>query len=191
MNGERIIQDNLTYRYDGRDECEHYTLPIHEYFLKELMGLPRKLPADAVPQRLVGNVLVYVLSQADARAENPGVRRPHRVMAICPRCDSHVPAGRLFQHIGTKRCCAFIVGDAVWYTGCTTLDHGRMAAVVSEIVQSGGEDQAVYWVNLVFDYPHGGGYHHRGYSYLATGRQLHWRAERQPEGGFRPKEGQS
>uniref|UniRef100_A0AB74UKN5 Uncharacterized protein n=1 Tax=Caulobacter phage BL57 TaxID=3348355 RepID=A0AB74UKN5_9VIRU len=66
--------------------------------LKALLGWAPKLPREAVAPAMVGDVSVYVLSAAEAAAKRPGKGRPHRVMAVCPACAAHVPAGRIGQH---------------------------------------------------------------------------------------------
>ncbi len=60
------------------------------------------LPAEGLPEKLAGNVQVYVKPSA-----GPGRRGKAyfiRFMCICPRCGTHLPAGRLEQHIDTKKC---------------------------------------------------------------------------------------
>jgi hypothetical protein len=74
-----------------------YNLQCYE--LRERLGLrPGKLPEGSVAPQDIDGVLVYVLSARDAALANPKSLRPHRVMAICPDCRDHLPAGRLHQH---------------------------------------------------------------------------------------------
>jgi hypothetical protein len=71
--------------------------PLSSSELKKELGLPPKLPKGALLGAQVGDTKVYVISQETARIMNPGVIRPHRVIAIC-ECGKHVPAGKLQQH---------------------------------------------------------------------------------------------
>lgn len=86
---------NLTEPYFAGSDTRY---AIHTNRLKELLGLPRKLPTTAVPVQKVGNTFVFVLSADEAQRMNPRACRPHRVMAICNDCHTPVPAGRLSQH---------------------------------------------------------------------------------------------
>lgn len=60
--------------------------------LKEL-GV-KKLPREAMPERLIQGVRVYVKAY---ERTHPRHTSTHRVMAIC-NCGQHVPTGRLHQH---------------------------------------------------------------------------------------------
>lgn len=66
--------------------------------MMELLGLKRtaNLPKEAMPERLIQGVRVYVKPQ---RVLLPGERKSssHRIFAIC-ECGQHVPTGRLHQH---------------------------------------------------------------------------------------------
>jgi hypothetical protein len=97
------IRDNLTHcaftREDGREVI--WNLQHH---LKEILGLPPKLPSEGREAVLVGNVWVYVMGRDEAQRNTPRSRRPHRIIAVCPRCNKHIPAGRLHQHLGTRGC---------------------------------------------------------------------------------------
>jgi hypothetical protein len=67
--------------------------------LRRELGLnPGKLPVGAKPGKLVGDTFVYLLSRNTAKVLNPGVTRPHRLIAICNECRQHVPAGKFQQH---------------------------------------------------------------------------------------------
>ena len=84
---EREVMPNLRMRLVGR-EGPGRNMSHHE--LKQLLGLPPKLPKHAVAAMEVGNVTVWV---NEAR---PGPLK-HRVMCECPDCGATVPAGRLSQ----------------------------------------------------------------------------------------------
>lgn len=69
---------------------------LREHTLKQLLGLPAKLPADlTLEPTLVGDTLVYVKAGIAGGRRSAG---KHRVYAICNDCGKHVPAGRLHQH---------------------------------------------------------------------------------------------
>lgn len=73
----------------------------HSYDLYTKLGLNpnRHLPDEGLPLQEINGVQVYIKPKHEMVAN----RRKHRVMAICPGCSKHVPAGRLFQHIcGSK-----------------------------------------------------------------------------------------
>lgn len=80
-------------------ECKSgtYLLPIHTEELRRMLGLPKKLTVSGLNPTKIGDTYVYVLSQEEARQQNPKSSRPHRIIAICS-CGEHVPAGRLQQH---------------------------------------------------------------------------------------------
>lgn len=67
-------------------------------------GRKGKLPDGAAPAVLLGGVYIYLKPAADPVPYNYfGKTRflkssKHRVFAICPDCQAHVPAGRSMQH---------------------------------------------------------------------------------------------
>jgi hypothetical protein len=86
------VQDNM--RADGRT--------MHYWQLRRVLGIPEgRIPRDLeiLPAVRVGNVYVWV-----TRSRGGGHRARHRVMCHCPRCGHTLPAGRLHQHLGTRRC---------------------------------------------------------------------------------------
>lgn len=70
--------------------------PIDNDTLKALLGVKGKLPSEGVEPVMVQNVRVWVLSKAEVSHRD--VKRPHRIMAACPKCWKTVPASRLQQH---------------------------------------------------------------------------------------------
>jgi hypothetical protein len=70
---------------------------VHEWQLKEMLGLSRKakLPAAGLPEQVVQGVTVW----AKPLDPNRRQRAPHRMMARCPQCGKEMSAGRLFQHV--------------------------------------------------------------------------------------------
>jgi len=69
--------------------------------MNELLGLNpgEKLPREGMEPRMIQGICVYVLSTDEAHQLSKA-RKPHRVMAICPICETHVSRGRLQQHVG-------------------------------------------------------------------------------------------
>lgn len=60
--------------------------------LRRTMGYPKDWPQEGVPLTNVDGTFVFV------KPQNPHGIRKHRAFAICPDCDAHIPAGRLYQH---------------------------------------------------------------------------------------------
>ena len=60
----------------------------------EMLGVT-KLPKEAMPERLIQGVRVYV--KAYEKAAHGRHTSTHRVYAVC-NCGRHVPVGRLHQH---------------------------------------------------------------------------------------------
>lgn len=73
---------------------------LHHHELKELLGLPKKLPTWGSIHSIWNRQGHYIrlLPQGEARKQNPGVRKPHRLQAMCNGCGCWFPAGRLNQH---------------------------------------------------------------------------------------------
>lgn len=80
------------------------TLNAHSDDVKAMLGLPKKLPKEGVPPRIVQGIKVWVEPAAAAvYVMRWGQRKllkrsTHRVMAECPLCGAHLSAGRLHQH---------------------------------------------------------------------------------------------
>jgi hypothetical protein len=53
---------------------------------------PSRLPAEAVPQKMVGEYAMYI------KARNPKGAKQHRVFINCT-CGEQVPSGRMHQHV--------------------------------------------------------------------------------------------
>lgn len=80
---------------------EYPTLQMPHYKLKALLGVRPTVkgylnyPDAGLGLQWIGNVHVYVLPRNSTG-------RKHRAIAICPYCNTHVPAGRLQQHLYGK-----------------------------------------------------------------------------------------
>jgi hypothetical protein len=87
---------------------------LFHYQIKRFLGIPVKLPIDfSLLSIFLGNVLISVLSKRDAKfhfQSKHSSKFYHRVIAHCPECSTWVPAGKLQQHLGSKRC-AIIKGE--------------------------------------------------------------------------------
>ena len=73
----------------------------HSGMMMRALGLKSggHLPAAGMPERLIENIRVYVLPAPGADPTCRHKSSKHRVMAVCPVCDRHMSAGRLFaQH---------------------------------------------------------------------------------------------
>lgn len=84
---------------------KHPSWNAHHNHLREMLGLPKKLPKEGVPPQIIQGIKVWV------EPHRPKVRTDkltgsmklvksskHRVMAECPLCGEHLSAGRLHQH---------------------------------------------------------------------------------------------
>ena len=76
---------------------------ISHWRLRELMGIPGKLPKDDMGGKMIGDTQVHLLSAREAKALTPKSKRPHRMIAQCRYCPRAVPAGKLQQHIRVHR----------------------------------------------------------------------------------------
>ena len=56
-----------------------------------------RLPEEGYPEREVDGVTYYI-----AKKTEPAGSRQQRLMAICPKCNVHIPSGRLEQHMKRK-----------------------------------------------------------------------------------------
>lgn len=72
--------------------------------VRQMLGLPKKLPREGVPPQVIQGIKVWV-NPAGPRimVDKWGKERvlkssTHRVMAECPLCGKHMSAGRLHQH---------------------------------------------------------------------------------------------
>lgn len=82
-----------------------YGRSAHEMHIKEMLGLPRKLPEHAVPAQVIQGVKVWVNPplSPEYRTRYDGKvvkvhRAMHRVMCECPKCGADMSVGRLAQH---------------------------------------------------------------------------------------------
>lgn len=77
----------------------------HASHIKEMLGLPSKLPREAVPAQVIQGVKVWVKAapalevyQHYTGQTRVRHRATHRVMCECPHCGEEMSVGRLHQH---------------------------------------------------------------------------------------------
>lgn len=82
-----------------------YGRSAHEMHIKEMLGLPSKLPREAVPAQVIQGVKVWVNAAPapEVYTHYTGQQRirhraTHRVMCECPHCGAEMSVGRLHQH---------------------------------------------------------------------------------------------
>lgn len=93
------ILNNLRCRITWSDGASTERTLTQDRLLHHLCGpATHKWPVKGLPETLVGNVVIYVKPKGSEHG------RPHRAIAICPDCSTHVPFGRFHQHWGTPTC---------------------------------------------------------------------------------------
>lgn len=100
-NPNRILSPGRTKAL-GHDQ---HGWTASEREIKELMGLPKKLPKTAVAPQIIQGVKVWVNAAVVKTRVVPWSGKTvnvksstHRVMAQCPQCGWTGSAGRLAQH---------------------------------------------------------------------------------------------
>jgi hypothetical protein len=85
----------------GHNLCGEHGRPLNNYKILTLFGLPptSPIPPDFSDKKLIGDTMVYIRTQEQAR--NSRLKR--RTVARCNKCGMLVCAGHLMQHVRSHK----------------------------------------------------------------------------------------